>query len=409
MAAKKPKPISSPFEKAQNRQYGKQGASLGGDVGRVFSDIGRNLGSLGNDIHGQTKKMADYWNGWDPVSQFISDHSGGAQVLSTARHTPKAPAVSKGTKAAAQGTDPAAEDPNAPVTAAKTLADYLAQARAMGLGGDSGANYDPLIAQLKTNANQGDAKLAAMYSQLQGNVAAQAPGIQKNFDTAGSKIAGNADQASADTAQAYNQTRQAQTAQLSALGIGDTAGVLAANGGQAARDQNIALGNIQQGKAADVNQNTAHGASAIQYNTGVGSAAQLAGGEARSALQQQLASKLAELESAKQSASTNGAQTAFNAALQLKSLDDSDSSNAYKASQQVQSDTLSNQYKAGQIALQQLKLSGGSSKTLSDALGGSVSSMNALQKIAAKAGVANDAKSFNQWLANLKLASQIGG
>jgi len=295
-----------------------------------------------------------------------------------------------------------------PETPAKSLADYMAQARAMGLGGGDGTNYDALINQIKANGQSGDAKLAAMYQQLADKNASDSSVIKANFDTSGSSITAASDAASKDTAQAYNQTRQAQTQQLNDLGIGDAAAVLAANGGQAARDQNVALSNIATNKAADVNQNTAHAANAQQYNTGVVESNRSQGVEARSGLQQQLAAKLAELESAKASASSGSQDAVFNAALKLQGMDPDNPSNIAAAQQDSVAKDLANQYKASQIALNQAKASG-SAQTVQDALASSVSAQNKLHKVFLQSGGNDNVADFTAWLKAVQLSGSIAG
>jgi hypothetical protein len=312
------------------------------------------------------------------------------------------------------GKVPAPADPTAPAEAApiaKTLADYMAQAKSMGLGGGDGTNYDGLINQIKANGQSGDAKLAAMYNALANSNAGEATGIKTNFDTTGSKIAAASDAASKDTAQAYDSTRAAQTQQLNDLGIQGAASVLAANGSQSARDQNIALSNIASGKATNLNQNTAHGANAQQYNTGVVESNRAAGVQARSGLQQQLATKLAELEQAKAQAQTGGAAQAFSAALQLQSQDPTNPLNIAKYQQLATTNDLNNQKTASQIALNQFKASGGSAKTLQSALnlGAGSKQYQQIVKLAANNGInTSDQKAMGSFITNLMNSAKLG-
>lgn len=243
-----------------------------------------------------------------------------------------------------------------PETISDILARYMAMANGLGLGGNgSGTDYSALTNQLRSNAAQGDARLAAMYNQLQNSFKADAPGIAQNFDSAGNAIGQNAAAATAGVNSAYQAARDAQTKQLAALGIGDAAAVLASNGGLAARDQAAAASNIQQNQAANANQNTQQKTSALNYNTGIANAAQLEGATQRATLQQQLANKLAELQTQQGADRAAGKTSVFNAALQLMQMDPNNPSNI-AAGQSAQAKTdLQNQMLAAQLLGQQLK------------------------------------------------------
>lgn len=270
----------------------------------------------------------------------------------------------------------------------KTLADYLMQARSMGLGGGDGTNYDALSGQLRANGAAGDAKLAAMYDALARSTAGDAAGIKANFDNTGSKMAASSATANKDTSQAYNSTRDAQTAQFKALGIEDAAGVLAANGGQAARDQNIAQANIAQNSAANQNQNTAKAGNAQQYNTGVVQSNRSAGVEARSHLQQQLSTKLAELESAKASSKTNGAQQAFSAAMQLMQMDPNNPSNQLSAQNAAQDRQMSMDSMSAKTQKTLAEITAmGSKQTLQQTLAGSTAQYKKIEQLALAKGL----------------------
>jgi hypothetical protein len=278
-----------------------------------------------------------------------------------------------------------------------SFADYLAEANALGLGG-SGTDYTALKAQLQKNASEGDARIAAMYKAFGDSVAGDAAGIGGNYDNAGSAITKSAADAKASVNSGYDAARAAQTQQFATLGIPEAAAVLASQGGAAASDQAHANANIAQNNVASANQNTSHKTNALDYNTNIGNASTLASATDRAALQQALASKLAELEGAESQDAGNGAKSAFSAALQLKSMDDSAGSAQGKAQQQ----DFENQLAAAKLKLQQTKAQG-SSKTLADAL----AQYNQLAGVAQQGGVGTDAASFKDFLTNLQLAGKI--
>lgn len=194
--------------------------------------------------------------------------------------------------------------------------DFLAMAQGL-LGDGGGPDYSALIARLKQNAAEGDARLASMYGALQSDIAGKAPGIAQTFDTAGAGYAQSADQASADINNAYQASRDAQSQQLAALGIGDAAGVLAAQGGFAGADQAHNVSGVARAEQASADQNTANKATALDYNTAIGSAIGQQSGEQRSALEQQLQNKLAELESEQASSQQDNRLQSISLAFQL--------------------------------------------------------------------------------------------
>lgn len=399
MATNQPKP-PKPTVYAKNNKKGLSSLFDSSNTQNFITDFQRGNKNLGSSIEAWLQSRdapkygaGDYQYGINPGSQPA---------------TKKAPQAPYKAPASSPVPTDTVTTPDAPLP--KTLADYIAQARGMGLGGGDGTNYDALSGQLRANGAAGDAKLAAMYDALARSTAGDSAGIQTNFDNAGSKMAAASATANKDTAQAYNSTRDAQTAQFNALGIGDSAGVLAANGGQAARDQNIAQANIAQNGAANQNQNTGHAANAQQYNTGVLQSNRSQGAEARSRLQQQLSTKLAELESAKATAGSNGAQQAFSAALQLMQMDPQNPSNMLSAQNAAQDRQLSVDSQAAKIQktlAETTKL--GSAKTLQQTLAGSTGAYQKVVKLAAANGInTGDTKAMSSFIQSLVAAGKLG-
>lgn len=380
----------------------------GSGIARIGSDNGANISNFAKDFSRNTL------NAGGAILNFLSSKNQPKYGLGD-RQVGLAPDTAKAAAAAKQASDypkvlPAIPGPEQIERdgGPKTLADYMNEARAMGIGGGDGTNYDALINQIRANGASGDAKLQAMYQQLAASNAADSTGIAANFDSTGSKIATASDAAAKDTAQAYDQTKAAQTQQLADLGISQASGVLQSNGAQADRDRNIALANQATNKAADLNQNTAHAANAQQYNTGVVESNRSAGTEARSSLQQALASKLAELESAKASSTTGNASAVLSAAQQLMGLDPSNPANQAAAQQSQTKADLANQLTASQIAVNQAKANG-SQKTLTDALKGSTGGYATLHQAFIKAGGQDDGsgQNFSTFVKTLKTINGI--
>jgi hypothetical protein len=210
-----------------------------------------------------------------------------------------------------QNSQPAAQRPD---TSPLTFADYLRMANEMGLGG-GGTDFGALEAQLRQNAANADAKLTAMYNQLRGSIDADASTIGQTYDTGAQGLQQSAEQAQATINNAYQAARDAQTQQFQQLGIGDAAGVLAAQGGNAAADQANAIGNIAQNSGANQQQLDQNRTSALTYNTNIGNAAGLEGAIQRAAVQQELANRLAELQTQQSQEGSQRQQSLFQAAL----------------------------------------------------------------------------------------------
>ncbi len=177
-----------------------------------------------------------------------------------------------------------------------SFADYLKIARGMmDESSGSGTDYGALEGQLRNNASQGDAKLEAMFRQLGAAVAADAPVIQRGYTDAGATMQKSAEAAQASSNAGYDSARAGQSEQLKALGIEQAAGTIASKGTGAAQEQGRTNENIQEGLASGQALNTQKMTSSLDFNRGVGNAAQLEGATQRATLQQQLAQKLAEL------------------------------------------------------------------------------------------------------------------
>lgn len=174
---------------------------------------------------------------------------------------------------------------------AKTLKDYLLEAEGM-MG--NGPDFEAIRRRYLENTQQSDAKLQAMFNQLNGSYAANAAPIQASYDTAGAAINQAGAQGVANVNAGYDASRAAQTEQLAALGIQDAAAVLAQDGEMAA-DQGMSAGGISRDAANYAGLNATNAQSAQQFNTGLQGAAALGGAESRALLQRSLADNLAGL------------------------------------------------------------------------------------------------------------------
>lgn len=183
--------------------------------------------------------------------------------------------------------------------------------------GGGGTDFSAVEGQLRKNTSEADARLEAMYRQLRGSIDSDAPVLAKHHDEAISGVNAATDAGVSNINNAYTNTRNEQTRQLEALGIGDAAAVLAGNGGDAARDQEGAVTQLETNRGANVNQLTANKAAAQTYNTNISNAAGLEGNLQRATLQSRLADKLAEVQTQRSSQQDDTRQQQLGLAMQL--------------------------------------------------------------------------------------------
>jgi hypothetical protein len=174
---------------------------------------------------------------------------------------------------------------------AKTFADYLAQAEALL---STGPDFDIIRNRYRQSAQEGDARLQAMFNQLNSAYAGNAAPIAASYDSAGAAIDESGTRGVANVNAGYDAARNAQSQQLAALGIQDAAAVLAQDGEMAA-DQGMSAGSISRDAANYAGLNDVNAQSAQQFNTGMQSAAALGGAESRGQLQRSLLDNLAGL------------------------------------------------------------------------------------------------------------------
>lgn len=180
----------------------------------------------------------------------------------------------------------------------------------------------PDFSEARNAANEryrtNDAKLQAIYDQLKSSILADEGGIKKNYADAGEAYDETADTAKANIKDAYDSARSAQAAELSALGIEEAAANNAAKqGGGAVADEGAAITGIEQNRAANQDRNTAHSASAVNYNTSIGQAAGVEGADRRANLAADLSRYLGELSMKEQQARAEAEARQQNAVMSL--------------------------------------------------------------------------------------------
>lgn len=192
----------------------------------------------------------------------------------------------------------------------RDLASAIAAAQEMIGGGGGGAfweelpriSYDPMRADARSRASDYDARIQAMYNQLANSIREDAGAIQQNF---GNAIQSNTErtagtqadiQAASDAAMARNMQ------QLEALGIGEAAGQIVAQG----RDLNTqTAGDLaataQRGQIAGDRLGAGQAAS-VAHNQNLAGVAGLEGAEQQGRIGRELGQLLAQYDMAEQEA-----------------------------------------------------------------------------------------------------------
>jgi len=285
---------------------GKPGSAGIGEIGNFFIDLGLGTAHPGNVF-----------------SKQIEDDNE-AERQRRAAELAKMAGFTSVSRAHAQARDhrqamaerQAAADPQADPT--KDFAAYLAQASGM-LGG--GSDWAGMENTLRSRGAENDAKLQAMYSALQNAIRADAPAIGGIFDSANDEVNKSAQQAVSGIQSGYQQARDAQTAQLAALGIGDAAATLAADGGFAAQAQGDNTHTAEVNRQVSGDALTKRKATALNSNTSRAESAAMGGVESRDALQRSLTDALTQMQMARAQEESQRRQTIFQIASQLQGAD----------------------------------------------------------------------------------------
>lgn len=203
--------------------------------------------------------------------------------------------------------------------APKSLSDYLQQALALlgGSAGGGGVNYDPQRATARQNASEADARLEAMYRQLRGSIEADAPVIQKAYQTAIDATANTSANAQAQTQAATDAANARNDQILANLGIQQAQGNIIQQGRDLSTQtaQQIA-DQASRGQAAG-DRLISNQATALAHNTNVGNAAGLEGNLQRASNQAKLNALLAQIDMQEQQANKSAGSDNFSKQLNL--------------------------------------------------------------------------------------------
>lgn len=192
----------------------------------------------------------------------------------------------------------------------------LMEALGMTSGG-GGADFDPLRNDARSRGAEYDARLAAMYEQLQNEMRQDGTGIQQNYQGAIDQNAARTMEAQQSVQGASDDAAQRNLQQLQALGIGEAAGNIVSEG----RDLNsdtagavqdaIARGQISGENLAQNKQ------SANTHNTNLVGAAGLEGNLQRARVQSELGSLLSQYDMQEQEANQQAQQQSLSQAMSL--------------------------------------------------------------------------------------------
>jgi hypothetical protein len=154
-----------------------------------------------------------------------------------------------------------------------------------GSGGSGGGG--PSRAQIEAQAAPSRARIEAMYKQYADMIASREADISKNYATAGQNLQSIYGGAEENINQSYNAARAAQTAQLQALGLTETAPPTNTN------QQAYAASILNRLGAASMSENDAARVAAINNNLALRNAATGEGARTLSSFDAQLANALA--------------------------------------------------------------------------------------------------------------------
>jgi hypothetical protein len=176
------------------------------------------------------------------------------------------------------------------------------------------ADYDPLREDAQGRGSEYDARLNAMYNQLQGSIRDDGKGLKEGYQEAIDSTGERSQQAKQDIQGASDAANERNLQQLEALGIGEAAGNIVAEGRDLNSDTARAVQDtVARGQLAG-NALTSDQAGAVTHNTNLVGAAGLEGNLQRARVQSELSSLLAQYDMEEQQA--NQQITAQNAQAQ---------------------------------------------------------------------------------------------
>lgn len=226
------------------------------------------------------------------------------------------------------------------------FSDYLNAAQGM-LGNGLTSAYNNEVNTTVNNAQNENATIAGVYSALANQYAQQAPGIQSNYQAANAADNAATTDAENTTQGAYSAAQNQANQALSALGIAPAAQANTAAQGNYAANQNARfISDLASNGAANQANNNTDLAAALQYNTGMGQAAQLGGAQAQSTLAQNVAKELANMASTYETQLQSQIPTDFTIADDLQKNDPNSLESQIAAAQQ----NFTNQLNAQKVA-----------------------------------------------------------
>lgn len=250
-----------------------------GEMGNFANDVTRNLNNfIGSDILGEKSPL-----GGGRGDAMVGRHPGSGAAAARQKSSPF-----QKTGAGIPGTSPL------------SFADALAQA--LGLMGDQSGgqvpfvNYDPERNTARQNAGEADARLEAMYRQLQGSINADQPAIQQAYQQAIDNTNAGAQQAQANVQGAVDASQARNQSVLGNLGIQDANQQIVAQGRDANTQAAQLMGDMAAGQQAATTNLTQNQASSVQQNRSIGSAAGLEGNLQRAQNQARLAALLSQID-----------------------------------------------------------------------------------------------------------------
>lgn len=188
---------------------------------------------------------------------------------------------------------------------------------ALQMGGTSGVDFDPLQNEARGRGAEYDARLNAMYNQLQSSMRQDGEGVQQSYQGALDQNSQRTDQAQQSVQGASDAAAQRNLQQLQALGIGEAAGNIVAEGRDLNSDTARAVQEAEaRGQISGENLAQNQQSAAALNNSLVG-AAGLEGNLQRARVQSELGNLLAQYDVQEQEANQAAQQQSLSQAMSL--------------------------------------------------------------------------------------------
>ena len=295
-------------------QYNKGGqglAGIAGEIGNFMTDFSRNELNQRSDLMGFLLSQK-------PTNR--GDRAYGVKPSAATGVVPDESSRRASVLARAARSRPGGR-PEEQMSEEDQFAKYLSRAESLVPGA---SDWGALESRFRSSASESDAKLAAMFSQLQGAISADAPVIGGIYDEGNEAVNQSAQQASQAIMQGYDAARNSQQSMLQALGIQDAAAGLQADGGGmdfAAQNQGQATQQVAETNQINSDALTKNKSAALNYNEGMGNAAGLQGAESRGQLQASLMDALSELAFAQSQEAAQRKSSVYEVAMGLQGQD----------------------------------------------------------------------------------------